>query len=409
VERISGGFFEEQFTFWRFRISKRLLVPFLIILAAKIAGAFIVYFLVDVQASGTFWTDPNRVFNWDQNAVFLENANRAARWSYTFVGWDSAWYLSIMTRGYGFSPNSYVFSPGLPFFSMVLNLFFKNPVVSTALCALVFGVLWVPFYQLVAEKYISKQAALGSAFLFAFSPYVFLFTTVAYSEGLFLFFTLSAWYLFKKGKMAFASGLAAISALARIAGVVLVLPMLVVSLREKGARRIRWVAFSLSPLLALLSWLVYCQITANDFLAFMHATEWSGLYTFRTLLFEGLPQHGFNIFQVAFQNYATPPHWLTPFAVVAALAVPPFLIYKTIKTEKPLAFYALLCYVWVLLFGALVSMPRYVSVLFPLWIPLTAKLSMNKRSAVLLGVTSAISFVVSLSLWVDFLNGRFVA
>jgi hypothetical protein len=36
-------------------------------------------------------------------------------------------------------------------------------------------------------------------------------------------------------------------------------------------------------------------------------------------------------------------------------------------------------------------------------------LSMNKKSAVLLGVTSAISFVVSLSLWVDFLNGRFVA
>jgi hypothetical protein len=133
------------------------------------------------------------------------------------------------------------------------------------------------------------------------------------------------------------------------------------------------------------------------------------LYTFRTLLFEGLLQHGFNVFQMAFQNIAAPPNWLAPFAVVAALTVPPFLIYKTINTSKPLSFYSLLCHVWILLFGALVSMPRYVSVLFPLWIPLTAKLSMNKRSAVLLGVASAISFVVSLSLWVDFLSGRFVA
>jgi len=54
-------------------------------------------------------------------------------------------------------------------------------------------------------------------------------------------------------------------------------------------------------------------------------------------------------------------------------------------------------------------MPRYVGVLFPLWIPLTAKLSMNKKSVVFLGVVLFVSFIIGLSLWVYFLNGQFVA
>lgn len=406
---IRDSFFNEQYTILRLKIPKRLLIPFLIILAAKIAGAVFVYSLLNIGSSGTFWTDPTRVLSLDQNKVLLENSNGTANWAYTFVGWDSAWYLSIMTRGYGFSPQSYAFSPILPFLGRIFNLLIQSPVISIAVCSLVFGVLWIPFYQLLAEKYMNKQAALGSALIFALSPYVFLFTTLVYTEGLFLFFTLSAWHLFKKGKIKFAVGLAAVSALTRIVGVVLVLPMLFVSLIKKGARRIYWVAFSLLPIVALLSWLAYCQLTANDFLAFMHATEWSSLHTLRTLFFEGLPQNGFNVFQTAFQNSPAPPVWLAPFAVVAALVIPPFLIYKTAKIEKSLAIYSLVCYVWILMFGALISMPRYISVLFPLWIPLTAKLSMNKKSTFLLGVALAVSFIISLSLWVDFLNGQFVA
>jgi hypothetical protein len=409
MAHIRGSFFEDRLTLWRITIPKRLLVPFLIVLAAKIAGAVLVYNLLDIQNSGTAWFNVNPVFNWDQNTVFLQYANDGARWSYTFMGWDSAWYLSIVTRGYGFSPNSYAFFPGFSIFASLLTFLFRNPLVSGALCSFVFGVLWVPFFQLVAEKYLSKQAAFGATLLFAFSPYVFLFTTVVYSEGIFLFFTLSAWYLFKTDRTAIASGLAAVSALARVVGSVLVLPMLLVSVQKKGSLRTRWIAFSILPIAALISWLAYCQLTANDFLAFMHASEWSSLYTVRTLLFEGLPQKGFNVFQMALQNTSAPTNWLSPFAVVAALAVPPFLMYLVAKIDKPLALYSVACYVSILMFGALASMPRYVSVLFPLWIPIAAKLSMTKKTVVLLGVVSVVFFVVSLSIWVDFLKGQFVA
>jgi len=381
----------------------------LVVFVAKITGAAIVYSLLNIQVSGTFWFDVNRVFNWGQNTVFLENAHLAPRWSYAFVGWDSAWYLSIMTRGYGFSSNSYAFSPGFPIFGSAFSLVFGNPVVSSALCGLVLGVLCVPFFQLVAESYVDKQRALGLALIFAFSPYVFLFTTVAYSEGLFLFFTLSAWYLFKKGKSASASGLTAISILTRFVGALLVVPMCLISAQKKGGLRTRWIAFSLLPIAAMFFWLAYCQVTANDFLAFGHTTEWNSLYTFRTLLLEGLPQKGFNVFQAALQNTSAPLNWLSPFAVVAAIVVPPFLIFFVAKKEKSLAVYTLITYVWILMFGALTSVPRYVSVLFPLWMPLAAPLSMSKKSIVFLGVALAVSFLISLSLWVDFLNGVFVA
>jgi hypothetical protein len=409
MKGIVDDLLEGRFTFRGIGIPKRLLIPLLVVFVAKIAGAAIVYSLLNIQVSGTFWFDVNRVFSWSQNTVFLENVHLAPRLSYAFVGWDSAWYLSIMTRGYGFSPNSYAFSPGFPIFSWVLSLIFGNPVVSAALCGLVFGILSVPFFQVVAESYISKQKALGLTLLFALSPYVFLFTTVAYSEGLFLFFTLGAWYLFKKGKAVAASGLAAISVLARFVGALLVLPMCLMSVRKNGARRIRWVAFILFPVAAMLSWLAYCQVAANDFLAFGHATEWNGLYTVRTLLLEGLPKNGFSVFQTALQNTAAPLNWLSPFAVVVAIAVPPFLIYLVAKMEKSLAIYALITYVWILMFGALASVPRYISTLFPLWLPLASRLSTSKKSIVFLGIASVVSLIISVSLWFDFLNGLFVA
>ncbi len=409
MAHIRSSFFEGHFTFWKIRIPKRLLIPFLAVLVAKIAGAAIVYSLLDVQASGTLWFDVNRVFNWEQNAVFLQNANTAPRWSYTFVGWDSAWYLSIMTRGYQFSSQSYAFSPGLPFLGIVFNLFFQNPIVSMAVCALVFGILWVPFYQLVAERYLSKQAAFASTMLFALSPYTFLFTTVVYAEGLFLCLTLSAWYFFKRGRRLFPSGIAAASTLSRITGGVLILPLLWDSLREKTKRKFYSVLLSLVPLFTFLSWLVYFKLATNDFLPFLHVTEWSTLYTVPTLLFVGLPKEGFNIFQTVFQNYAAPLHWLTPFAVVVALFVPPFLIYRLARIEKSLAVYSIAYYAGVLVGGALASTPRYLSVLFPLWIPLIAKLPLNRKTVILMATLSVICFLVSLSMWIDFLNGGFVA
>ncbi len=195
-------------------------MPLLIVVAAKAAAATFIYLSMNVGSAGTFWSDPNRVFSWPQNTVFLQNAG-LERFPLVFLGWDSAWYLSIMERGYAFSLQSYTFSPGLPFLGGLLNAALQNQLVSIAIPSLVFGVLWLPLYQLVAERYMSKQTSLASTLLLAFSPYLFLFTTVAYAEGALLFFTLASWYMFKKGKVAYAAVLASAATLTRIVGIVL--------------------------------------------------------------------------------------------------------------------------------------------------------------------------------------------
>ena len=404
-----NSFLEEKYSILNWKIPKRLLAPILILLSVKIAGAFLVYSILDIGDIGTFWMDPNRVLSLDQNQVLFENLSTTPSWAYTFVGWDSAWYLSILTKGYEFSSQSYAFSPMLPFLGRIFRLLFQNPVISLVICSLIFGVLWIPFYQLVAENYMSKSKALFSALIFGLSPYVFLFTTVGYTEGLFLFVTLGSWYYFKMNKIGFASGFAAISTLTRINGVFITLPFLAASIFKKKTQKMYWFAFSLLPILALIGWLVYCRFTANDFLAFMHANEWSSMYTLRTLIAEGLPQKGIAVFQDAFQNSPAPPVWLTPYAVIFAIVAPVFLLLRAWKMDKSLALYFLLSYLGILMTGALVSLPRYISGLFPVWIFIAGFIPVNRKTTVLLVAGLFLSVVIGLGLWTDFLNGKFVA
>jgi hypothetical protein len=362
-----------------------------------------------IQNSGTFWSDPNRVYSWVQNSAFLANPGALGKWPLTFLGWDSAWYLSIMTKGYGFSAQSYTFSPVLPFFAKLANFVLQNSMVSIVLTVLVFGVLWIPFYQLIAEGYMGKKAALLSALLLAFSPYLFVFTTVAYSEGLLLFFVLGAWLLLKKGKWFGASAFAAVAPLTRTMGILVVLPMIYYALKQK-THRVRNVLLSLLPIASLTAWFASFGFSAGDFLAPLHTSEWSYMYSFRTLLTEGIPRYGMKaILEAPYQPSPIPSHWLLPVAIGIALLFPLLLFYGTWKKDKSLWIYAVVGYGGILFFGALASTPRFVSVLFPLWIPLTAGFSGSKKSIVIAAVVMSLFYVIALDLWISFLNGQFIA
>lgn len=364
---------------------------------------------MDIQASGTFWSDPTRAYSWEQNTILLSNPGGAGKWPLTFLGWDSAWYSSIMMRGYGFSPQSYTFSPALPFFGALTNLILQNPMVSLVLTALFFGVLWVPFYQLLAEDFMSRKAALLSALLLSFSPYLFVFTTVAYSESLFLFFVLGAWLLSSKGRFLSASALASLAPLSRTMGILVIFPMLYSSMKQK-THKVRNVLLSLVPLTSLTAWFLTFGFSAGDFLAPIHTSEWTNMYSFRTLLTEGLPKYGVNsLSEIFYQLSPIPLHWLLPIAIVAALLFPLPLFYVAWKKDRGLWIYAVVGYGGILYFGALASAPRFVSVLFPLWIGLTANIGATKKSFIIAAVIMCLFYIIALNLWASFLNGQFIA
>jgi hypothetical protein len=404
-----SSFFDECFTLGKIKMPKRLLIPLIIVLVAKVAGAVFIYYSMNIQALGTFWSNPGKVFNWEQNNAFLLNPGTMGRWPLTFLGWDSAWYLSIMLNGYGFSTQSYTFSPIFPSISYLTNTILQKPMVSIVLTSLVFGLLWIPIYQLLAENYMSKKTALTSALLLAFSPYLFVFTTVAYSECLLLIFVLSAWLLLSRGNFFGASAFAAIAPLTRTMGILVLLPMIYYTLKQKTHKK-RNSLLSIVPIASLAAWFATLGYYSKDFLAPIHTSEWSYLYSIRTLITDGIPRYGLKaVLEAPYQPPPIPTHWLLPFAEVIGLFLPLILFYFTWKKNKLLLIYSLSGYIGILLFGALVSTPRYISVLFPLWIPLTANLSGNKKSIMVTVILLIAFYVLALDLWISFLNGQFIA
>jgi hypothetical protein len=393
------NFFEKKYHFWMLNVPLRLVASAALLLVAKLVGSLLVYQILNVPSTGTFWVGHLAV-DGIQNRV-LQQVD--SPWVSLFLGWDSSWYLSILTYGYNFSAQSYAFFPGFPMISGFFNLAIQNGAFALSVSSLLFGVLCVPVYQLVAELYLNRQVAFLSTLLFMFSPYVFLFTTVAYSESIMLFFVLLAWLLFKKGKTGFASLSAAGAVISRTVGILIIIPMAIETLLGKGLHKKRDLIFCLLPTIALLAWLGYGKISANDWLSFIHTSEWSTMYSFRELVFYVLPQTGL-------QGYMEPgsPHLFVPLTAWACVVVPPFLIAELSKTSKSLTVYASIYFLGVLTFGAMLSLPRFMSILFPLWIALMSKFVVNKMSVILLCGVFAVFYVYGLFLWIYFLSGVFV-
>ncbi|XHH09499.1 MAG: hypothetical protein ACFCUE_02410 [Candidatus Bathyarchaeia archaeon] len=393
------NFFEKNYHFWRLTVPFRLLASAALILVAKLVGSLIVYHILNVPSTGSFWVG-NLIVNGIQNQV-LQQVD--SPWCSLYLGWDSAWYLSILTYGYTFSAQSLAFFPGFPLVSSFLDLGIQNAAASLAFCSLFFGVLYVPVYQLVAELYLSKPVAFLSTLLFALFPFVFLFTTVAYSESILLFFVLLSWLLFKKGKTAYASLSAAVAAISRAVGIVIIIPMAIEILTGKSLHKKRDLALCFLPAAAFLAWLVYGQIVANDWLAFIHTTDWKDMYSFREFIFQVLPQNGLQ----GFTDLSSHNPFL-PLAACAYIIVPSFLIAELRKTSKSLTAYSLVYFLGVLTFGAMMSLPRFMSILFPLWIALMSRFVVNKPSVILLCGVFVVFFVWSVYLWMKFLSGVFV-
>src|SRR3990170_35894 len=137
----------------------RFLIPLLVVVLAKIIAVVYLFNALNMASTNTFWM----AVPWDdygQNAIFNSVANEGERVPFLFLGWDSAWYLSITAKGYVFSDQSFAFFPALPLFSWLLNLIVQNPVYALIAVSLISGVLWIPIFQLVAEQYTSKSTAL---------------------------------------------------------------------------------------------------------------------------------------------------------------------------------------------------------------------------------------------------------
>lgn len=361
----------------------RFFYPVLIVVSAKLLCSIVFYYSFNLSS-----TDPPWISIWDRNSI----GDPSVRWPFLYHGWDSGWYFGIVFRGY--STPAYAFFPGYPISIYVFNLITKDIFASAALCSLIFGVAWIPFFQAVAEHYLTRETASKVTLLAAFFPYVFLFTTVAYSEPLFLFACVASWYFYLNDKILKASFLAAVATITRMVGILIVLPIFL-DLLHRGERK--RLLYTLIPPISLFAWLSYCFVNTGDWFAPITAqNKYWEIYSFPKWL-------------VNFISNQRMIEILSELSGVILIILTSTLIYYGRKVDWRLTIYSVTSFLVILCLASMWSISRYLSFIFPIWIALGTRTLQGKWRNILTAALCVFFFSIAFFLWHRFLLVSWVA
>jgi Gpi18-like mannosyltransferase len=255
-----------------------------------------------------------------------------------------------------------------------------------------FGFASIPLFQAVAEQYMSKAEAALSTLFFAAFPYVFLFTTISYTESLFLFSTLAAWYLNLKDRFISSSLVAAVATLTKTYGIVIVIPVAINMISKKKFKHLPVLAI---PIGTLLGWLYYLYLRTGDAFVFSKQQEyWMQLGMqfgwFQTFI---EPLFNYNVWKFQEFNYL----------VVALVFFLAYIVFCVFKVDSKLGVYSLILFIALLYFGNFVSLPRFFAFIFPIWLVVRIK------NVLTLGVAMVFFLLGSLLIWYQFLLDVWVA
>ncbi len=346
--------------------------------------------------------------------------------------WDSAWYLVIARYGYRpdlghFTASRTAFFPLYPLALRGIASLGSPPVLAGVLVSL--GALALALYgihRLAALELGSLEAARLAVLMTAFAPMAF-FLSAVYSESLYLALSVGVFWSAREGRWALAGVLGGLAAATRSTGLVLLLPVLALYLygprRDRapdrpGARRLSpryrlradalWLALIPAAVALFSLWL---GLSGGDALAPFRSQQiwgrhfagpyvavWDGLRA----AFEGARQ--LLSFQRAHVYFPAAPgspsvaasHNLMLLAFLLA-AVP---LVVLVLRRLPLAYglYVVAALALPLSYPVagqpLMSLPRFLLVLFPLQLALGAWLAEHRRAALpVLGASAALMVV----------------
>ena len=349
-------------------------------IAIRVIGA--IWFYRDMVTSGSgfyfAWLDVNR------NLI-----PASSRWLFLFNAGDS--FLFPLVAMFGYMPSRYVFLPAYPILIRFVSLAVGDYWFGAFLVTQIFALASIVMFQLLAEQYMGPREALYAALLMGTFPYVSVFTTLGYSEALFLFSTVAAWYFHKKESFGVSSILAGLASVTRIYGFLILLPIFLGMVRLKRYRRLFYL---LIPCVFIGSWLLYCYLSTGD--PFVSWTEERAVYyviganlglaqTIWVQLTHGIPRSG-----------------LDP-AVLISFVLFTFLAVRVWRVEQFLWTYT------VVTFGLLtfavtshITLLRYMSFIFPIW------LTIKVRNPLVAAVCLAFFVPVTFLLWLYAITVFFV-
>jgi hypothetical protein len=334
--------------------------------------------------------------------------------------WDSVWYLSIAHDGYGSA--SAAFFPLYPLLVRVVAGFSASP---GALLVSAYAVSLAAFAGALALLHRLAELELGrgmggpTVLLLALFPLSFFFGA-PYSESLFLLLSVGAFYAARTGRWAWAGALAAGASATRSAGVVLLVPLLILYLQgPRRDRSILWLALAPAGLAA---YSVYLALAHGDGFAYLHVQEvwfrhfagpFGGVWDGAVAAFDGVrqlasgsrrpvyfDQAGGDPFVVAIRNVS-----LFGSLILAAVAT------VGVIRRLPAAYgaYVVAALALPLSFPVgpqpLMSLPRFLAVLFPLFLWLALACEERRATRWVLGAEGLL-LVLLTALFADW---RFVA
>jgi hypothetical protein len=357
----------------------------------------LVVWAIAIAAAAVVGADPGNAHNFDQPALTHPFGGLGDSLLSPLARWDSTWYLGIAHSGYD--------GPGTAFFPLYpLLLRALAPggspaallVVSYAVSLAALGGALYLFHRLVTLE-LGEQTARVAVPMLALFPGA-LWLGAPYAESLFLLLSIGAFYAARTGRWAWAGTCAALGSATRSAGVVLIVPLLVLWWRGGERRRLRdlgWIA--LAPA-GLAVYSLYLALTLGDGFAYLHLQEvwfrsfagpFGAIPDAAVAAFDGVRQllsgsrdhvyfaaAGGDPFSVAWHNIE-----MFGFLLFAALAT------AGVLRRLPLAYgaYVLAALALPLSFPVgpqpLMSLTRFLGVLFPLfmWLALACRTERRRR------------------------------
>jgi hypothetical protein len=385
---------------------RALIASRLIVLGAGILGALLV-----PRYQGWSGFDPARIST-GLGAVGNLLAAPAVRW-------DAIHYLTIAQHGY-VTRSGTVFFPLYPLLIHALGVLGGSEVVAGVVISASSIAVALFLLHRLTELELGRRAADATVLLLAFSPMSFFFTAV-YTESLFLALSLGSLLAARRGRPAIAAGLAALAALTRVTGILLVIPLALTQLARTGRVDRRLAVVLVAPA-ALLGYLGYVAARGFGWLApFLQQTGAAHQHrttgpidTIASAVRAGADGLGLivsgadGVFDPFTRGALTTSAKSIVLLIVLVLAG---LALRLAFRRLPLAYAAygaaaLLVSIWSPVAGQpLSSLDRYVLTIFPLWMAAGAWLSERRLIRPVLAVSAPL---LAISTW-QFATWAFVA
>ncbi len=200
------------------------------------------------------------------------------------VRWDAVGYLSIAQHGYTQARETILF-PLYPLLLAFAGRVLSSYAIAGVLISAASFVAGLLLLLRLTEFELGRRAAYATVILLMVAP-VSLFFTAVYTESLFLALSVGSLYAARQDRMRIAAVLAALATLTRVTGILLIVPIFMMS-RERSGRLDRRLAWLLLAPAALFGFLAYMSGAGYGWLAPLtnqHAHRFDGAGPVATVL-----------------------------------------------------------------------------------------------------------------------------